>query len=301
MKRNVAYLLLLLAICPCIGRAQDRIEQIRQDANAQDNSSSPTQSGTDDSKKQKRNDDQNSQGCSPDVSFDDGGGAFAKLLLDIAALPISVPNWLLKDNGGGDRFLHYPYADGYGGFLQKECWPDNDDGPRSKDEELPMRYWSFRIGVEDGNDFQGMNRVGIRATVDTETRFGIQSNWNYLYESLGGGLHDQTLLGDSALTARFAQNDWIYFYAGLGARILTDPHTTDGGFNFVYGFDSFPKKPWVLSGLFDTGNVGSAWIWHGRATIGAAYKHFEVFTGYDFMRIGSVNVQGPLIGLRLWF
>jgi hypothetical protein len=30
-------------------------------------------------------------------------------------------------------------------------------------------------------------------------------------------------------------------------------------------------------------------------------RGWEVFTGYDFLRIGSVNLQGPLLGLRLWF
>src|SRR5581483_2174843 len=30
-------------------------------------------------------------------------------------------------------------------------------------------------------------------------------------------------------------------------------------------------------------------------------EHFEIFGGYDFLRIGSVNLDGLMLGLRLWF
>jgi hypothetical protein len=88
---------------------------------------------------------------------------------------------------------------------------------------------------------------------------------------------------------------------GLGFRVLTDPRTTDWGINFLYGLDFFPRKPFICSALFDAGNIGSAGVVHGRTTIGVNREHLELFGGYDFMRIGSVNIQGPVIGLRLWF
>jgi hypothetical protein len=28
---------------------------------------------------------------------------------------------------------------------------------------------------------------------------------------------------------------------------------------------------------------------------------WEIYGGYDYLEIGSVNVQGPVIGLRWWF
>jgi hypothetical protein len=31
------------------------------------------------------------------------------------------------------------------------------------------------------------------------------------------------------------------------------------------------------------------------------HKRWETFGGYDFLRIGTVNLQGPMVGLRLWF
>ena len=269
--------------------AQDRIEQIRQDANAPESSSTP-----DDSRSNRRRQDREG-----DSSGDD---FFGSIFLQCLALPFGLPQLILHDHFDcGGQFLRYPYADQFPGYVWMGDWPDHGRNGTHRGDLPEMRSWSLRFSAEDGNDFNGMNRLGFRVALDAESRFGIQSNWNYLCERPGTDLHDQTLLGDTSVIYRFAQNERAGFYAGLGARLLTDPLTTKSGFDFVYGFDWLPAKPWVFSSLFDTGTVGSAWIIHGRATVGATYRHFELFGGYDFMRIGTVNVQGPLIGLRLWF
>ncbi len=286
----------LLASNAIESQAQDRIQQIRDDANTPV-ASQPTDSSN--GHKRKAND-----GIDPSCQSDDNSASGVLLLFGaIVASPYAIPHWLLHDDWNERaEFLPYPYSRNYPGYLfRSSCWPDEQEDGVDFGHPPHIQPWSLRISAEDGNDFNGMNRVGLRLALDMTWRIGFQTNWNYLSDHFGPGLRDQTWLGDSALTVRFAQNEWINFYSGLGARLLTDPHTTDWGFNFVYGFDSFPKKPWIFSGLFDTGNVGSAWIIHGRGTIGASFKHFEVFTGYDFMRVGPVNVQGPLIGLRLWF
>jgi hypothetical protein len=90
-------------------------------------------------------------------------------------------------------------------------------------------------------------------------------------------------------------------HAGLGARLLFDRRTTQGGFNFLYGADFFPVDPVVLSTQIDLGNLPHAFVFHARGTVGWQLGRFELFGGYDFLRIGSTNFQGPLAGLRLWF
>jgi hypothetical protein len=109
------------------------------------------------------------------------------------------------------------------------------------------------------------------------------------------------LLGDTNLTFRFAQTERMQMYAGLGFRMQTDRYDTRFGFNFLYGGDVFLSDPLVLSASLDVGNLSSDLVVHGRATVGLNYKRWEVFGGYDFLRIGSVNLQGPMLGLRLWF
>jgi hypothetical protein len=295
MFRCRIWIVLVLASCPGIAMGQDRIQQIRDDANTPSTPPAPDNSGANGRK--------NSQDNDPNCQSDDLAGSALILLGVVVASPFALPYLALHDDFKQSAdFLAYPYAHDYPGYLwRSSCWPDEQEDGVDFGHPPHIQPWSVRFSAEDGNDFDGMNRVGLRFALDTTWRVGFQANWNYLSENFNGGLRDQTWLGDTAVTFRFAQNEWINFYTGLGARVLTDPHTTDWGFNFLYGFDSFPKKPWIVSALFDTGNVGSAWIWHGRGTIGASYKHLEVFTGYDFMRVGSVNVQGPLVGLRLWF
>jgi hypothetical protein len=82
---------------------------------------------------------------------------------------------------------------------------------------------------------------------------------------------------------------------------MSDPAQTRWGFNFTYGADFFPVRPLVLSTALDVGDLGWAAVVHGRGTVGLIHRGGEVFAGYDFLRIGSVNLQGPVLGLRFWF
>jgi hypothetical protein len=109
------------------------------------------------------------------------------------------------------------------------------------------------------------------------------------------------LLGDVNLVYRFAQHEQAQFHFGLGGRLLTDDSDTDLGVNVTYGADIYPVKPLVLSTSIDFGTLGSARLFHGRATVGIICSGWEVYTGYDYLRIGSADLQGPMIGLRYWF
>ena len=83
--------------------------------------------------------------------------------------------------------------------------------------------------------------------------------------------------------------------------MLSDRKQTDFGFNFSYGGDLFPRRPWVISTSIDAGNLGSAAVFHARGSVGAIWHGCEFFTGYDFLRVGSTNLQGPMAGVRFWF
>ncbi len=283
--------LMLFALAPGAACAQDRIEEIRQEVNAADNSR--------DTRKSKANSNDN-------MFCDDNSSSwwdelFGEATWKALAFPYWLPHRLLHDDFQRDnQFAAYPYANQYPGYLWQGRWlgPELDS---LREAELPSHCWSVRLSSEDGNDFHGLNRVGIRAALDSAWRAGLQSNWNYLREIIGGRWRDQTLLGDTSVTYRFAQHERIEMYSGLGFRVLTDPRSTNWGANFVYGLDWFPARPLVVSASFDAGNLGSASVIHSRATVGAAVRRCELFGGYDFLRIGSVNVQGPTAGLRLWF
>ena len=84
-------------------------------------------------------------------------------------------------------------------------------------------------------------------------------------------------------------------------RFLSNDGDTDAGFNLTVGADVYPVKPLVVSTSFDVGTLGSAGVFHGRATASIVFSGWELFGGYDYMSIGSAELQGPVLGVRLWF
>jgi hypothetical protein len=42
-------------------------------------------------------------------------------------------------------------------------------------------------------------------------------------------------------------------------------------------------------------------MFHTRATVGVNFQQIELFTGYDYRSIGSVHLDGPMIGLQFWY
>jgi len=199
------------------------------------------------------------------------------------------------------KFTRYPYRNHYPGFLWTPQQPDGppDAGPTPEPQGLTS--WSARASLEDGFDFDRINRLGLRLTIDTEYRFGLTSNWDWFHERFWCGCTYDFLVGDTNLTYRFAQNEKVAFYAGVGCRYFTDGKQGDAGVNVLYGCDIFPVRPVVVSLLVDGGNLGSSGVIHWRATVGATLHGVEVFGGYDFMRIGCVDLEGPMVGLRIWF
>jgi hypothetical protein len=137
--------------------------------------------------------------------------------------------------------------------------------------------------------------------LETSSGLGLQTNWSYVHESLACGCIDDTALGDLNLTYLFLQDQYVQARAGLGARMIADRHITDFGFNFTCGVDVYPCKPFVFTTTIDAGTLGSAGVIRAQGSIGFLLKRWEIYTGYDFLRIGSTSLQGPTLGLRLWF
>ncbi|MBY0233156.1 MAG: hypothetical protein K2W96_28055 [Gemmataceae bacterium] len=203
---------------------------------------------------------------------------------------------LLDDNGTRKaRFSDHPYALDYASYLDTTGFGRGSDAPQ------PTKGWGTRLGLENGNDFSGLNRLGGRAWLDTTARLGVTTSWDHFQERLPGGGTDELVLGDLMLTWRFAQAEWMQMHAGLGGRGLFDRYRVRGGFNFLYSADVFPIEPLVLSSSVEVGHLNEAFTLRLRASAGVQWKHAEAFVGYDWLRIGGADLHGPMAGLRLWF
>jgi len=274
MRALVAVLVLLLFAFPCLHAQEGRLQRVREEVNRPDDKPSDT-------------------GKKEDCSSEDEDGS-GELLGWLFLAPFLLPHAALHDDFDQVRlFPWYPYAGGQNGSFPLD--PQDEAGRKG------LRGWSVQVSVEDGNDFSGLNRVGGRLFLDTSTRWGVQARVDSFTERLSCGCLDDLLLGSSELTFRFAQGESVRMHAGLGANFMDDHGRSRFGFNFTYGADVFPVRPVVLSLLLDGGTLGSAGLFHVRGTVGALWKNWEIFTGYDYRTIGSTDLQGPLVGLRLWF
>jgi hypothetical protein len=181
-----------------------------------------------------------------------------------------------------------------------EAAPDEDEAPLAPVPANGRRF-AGRIATEYAYDVDHVHRPAVRLQLELPLRVGLESAWTHFIEPLMDGGLDRLTIGDANLTFRFAQSERAQFRAGLGARLMTDHLGTDAGFNFTYGFDLFPARPLVISGAFDLGNLGQAFVFAGRATVGAALGRVELYAGYDVLLVDPVLFHGPVAGVRIWF
>jgi hypothetical protein len=220
----------------------------------------------------------------------------------IATSPFWGPSMLLDDHiANPGYFPHHPYSDDLPGYLRIGFSGYDPTAPGDNDKPSLVKTWAVRVSLEDGNNFDDINRLNGRVFVDTTWRVGLWTNWSWLHQTLPRGCTDDSLLSDTNLTYRIAQSERVEIHAGGGFRMLNYSGGTRFGGNFLYSADLFLTDPFVLSGLFEIGWLGSDLVLEGRGTVGVIYHRVELFAGYDFLRIGSSNIQGPLAGIRLWF
>ena len=144
--------------------AQDgRLEQIRRDVRSGDSTSAPSAGGASDD-------------GSPSELTD---GLFSCL-------------WRLfaRDDCRGDprfnRFAPFPYFEDWPGYRAPppDRWPEDLANWAGHFTE---RTWSVRVGVEDGDDFNRINRASAQVLIESASGLGVMTSWNQLYERLGGG------------------------------------------------------------------------------------------------------------------
>lgn len=186
------------------------------------------------------------------------------------------------------QFAPYPYANDCQG-LMATCSPGFGKG------------WSGRVQFELGSDFDGLDRSGAGFLLEGAGGLGIDFDWDSCTEDLPGGGHDELHIGEFDLLYRVAESDHALVRVGLGTVWLGDRYDTDFGVNFTLKADFAPADPLILSGELDLGTLGDAQHLHAAGTVGVMLNRCELYGGYDYRRIGDVEIEGPVIGLRIWF
>jgi hypothetical protein len=199
-----------------------------------------------------------------------------------------------EDFGSGYSvsFPRFPYENDCPGYLYPE-------GAQPSEEYL--KHFGGTVALDYGHDLDNLGRYGLGATVDTTSRLGFRMRLDGFEEKLPCGCTDHISTGNFDLTFRWWQEERVQLHAGIGYRHLDAGADTEGGINFMLGGDVFPVRPVVVSVTIDAGSVGDAGLFRARGTVGVIYRRFEAFTGYDYLDIGGVDLQGVLAGLRVWY
>jgi hypothetical protein len=187
-------------------------------------------------------------------------------------------------------FARYPYADDVDGFMMDENWTP-----------AAPRTWSGRVWAEYGNDFDALDRWSGDALLESGSGWGVGGDWNTYTERLANGGHDRLSIGDVNVLLRFVETPQLQVRAGIGMNWLDDSRRTDFGLNGTLMADWYPRRPWVVSGELDGGWLGSSDTFHGSLSVGVMLNRVELFSGYDYRKIGAAELQGPMFGVRVWF
>jgi hypothetical protein len=229
---------------------------------------------------------------SSDHCNDDEDSGFGDLFGGMLLVGLASPYWLPHFITGDDlvvwgAVVAAPYDDAEYSLVTQTMVDD-----------LPPLFG--RLQLDYTTNFGDQDKVGGQVLIETPWRLGIDTTWTSWWER-GPGPTDSLQLGDFNIVYRFAQAEDIQFRSGLGFNWISDDVGSDFGFNFTYGVDYFPRRPWVISTTFDLGTLGDAGLFHNQTTVGIALKQFEIFTGFDYYRIGGGELSGWTNGVRWRF
>ncbi len=195
-------------------------------------------------------------------------------------------------------FARYPYRCDLPGYMATDQDEVRQFYPWLAEEHYD---WLLRTRVEYGDSFNDLSRIGGQVLLDSASRWGIDTQFDYFHEDLAGGVSDDLWLGDANLVFRFAQSPKLQMRTGLGLNWLSDTVGTDVGFNFTYGGDLFIANPWVASAEIDWGRLGNAGLFRGRTTLGVQFHRWEIYTGYEYLDVGRTQINSLISGIRLWY
>jgi hypothetical protein len=274
-----------LAVAPIF--AQGQLETLRQDVRTAD----AGQSAAPESPPPREN-----RGCDSSRPWhdcdhgDDGNLAIGAFWLGAATVtsPFWAPYAALGDDFSMSRsFARFPY--------------DDVPGYMTLDGMEHSRPWAAQFSTDYATGFNDLDSVGGHLVLSTASRFGVDMSARDFQERMPGNARDNLWLGDGNFVFCFARNEQMQWRTGMGINWLNDPRQTDVGFNFTYGFDWFPRKPWGVSTEIDWGNLGRSGLFHFRGTVGVLVNRFEAYTGYEYFDFDRVHTNALIGGVRVWF
>ena len=177
------------------------------------------------------------------------------------------------------------------------------------DKIKPYRISQGTAWLEGGfaGPHLGRASLGVRLSL---WRLGIESDLSVIAKHP----RERSLFGTFDATWALVMRPRVLWRAGVGVAYLTHPEVlgiprlpANFAFDVTSSLDVFPFEPMIVSGqvdygMFDTYDHHLLGMVHARGTVGVMLpRHVELYAAYDYRRMGKVTLQGPMLGVRLWF
>ena len=220
---------------------------------------------------------------------DDLGASLAtRAMLTAATAPFWGPAAATSGDSRTSRLLSRPYTERNLGNIQY-AWPTH-----------PKQTWTGRARLEYLGDLDRLDGFA------GQLQYELLSGWGFQAAAarrshLDGLTEDPFRHGDATLTYRFAFSERVQFRAGVGAIWLNSDARDSIGWSFAYDVDAFLVRPLIWSLETDLGRFGGDSLVHFRTTVGANWRHWEPYLGWDHFQVGAQPQNAILVGLRLWY
>jgi|GEM_PF-4637727 len=134
----------------------------------------------------------------------------------------------------------------------------------------------------------------------------LDIDFDTLLENIDTGFNgeqevDSLFTGSVMVSRSFFRRPRFDWRVGCGVYWLGTDGYGGWGLGLSTDLDFFLCKPLVLSLECDLGLIGSFTRSSIRTTIGANWKHCEVFGGYEMLTISDTTMNFAVCGWRLWF
>jgi hypothetical protein len=166
----------------------------------------------------------------------------------------------------------------------------------------PGLVWAGEAYAEGGFIDRDLQRYACGGRVMCSALM-LRTEWNRFFEARDDDGHDTLTLGTIDVELGITITAKARLGLGLGSTITHDSGGNETGLCGVIGLDLFPIKPVTLHGVFTYATVGGAdtEVMTLRGTAGYLWERYELYGGWQATHIGSVNLDGPTAGLRVWF
>lgn len=161
--------------------------------------------------------------------------------------------------------------------------------------------WGGRFRAAYGTNFDKGSLLYGNLILDRGLPLGIDTEFNRRTDPKRVLADRRFWNGDFNLVYHLKQIRYVGFRLGAGANWLTGSDHTDIGFNATAGFDIRLTKPWYASTVIDWGTLGSHGMFHWQISGGLDFGRFELFVGYDFFEVGSVERKNVIAGAGVWW